>query len=543
MSKTGKNARSIKSYKGDQSIARKSGSSSFIESLNGKGLKGFIASKTGLLGRLSGNHTAKMKIMQAVSNMTKDIVNDDDREIAGKDFIRSEFKEVAQDPRYKHLVASALGSAMGGAAWIKKRDANGDATALSKNALETFMNLVEEGVLTDKDIQTVMEKLGPKGTGALQNPDSPFWKGLQKLSEESRVKLADIILTSQTYQEKNARLQEIKTTLNNAISGDKPLAELNSALFDCDDVEKQYLLERNGFQIPQNIDTLEMCDHKIKEITTDFRGGARGVRDGVADSEALAKHLADKTKQVLQNAPKNTEVQKALTQCQELFAEAQGLEKEIFSLRSSIINGQHGYSLEKALDKKIADDKKLGKAGITTYTEWLAKITERTKKKHDIDDDIAKALSLELNDPQRLPEINKCANKLIDYADFFIKNAKIEEDIMANRDALKLPKPPMNEVFSQGGTGDLLQFGINQCIKLLTEGIKSAIQVHVPEGKLEAFTKKLDIIQAQGSSGGLMRFIKNVAQNPRTYGLPEDFQIPDSLNQLVDIAEEFNKFA
>jgi hypothetical protein len=149
---------------------------------------------------LGANRTAKTAILQTVQ-----------RAATGDSMAYEALKALAQQgSKYHSLIASTLGSAIGGAKWTQ--GVGGNAVALSKNAMEIFLKLNDDHVLEDADKNHVLAKLGngelPNGktissTGALSNQAAPMREALRLLSSEQSQTFSQIIFARITSMEPN----------------------------------------------------------------------------------------------------------------------------------------------------------------------------------------------------------------------------------------------------------------------------------------------------------------------------------------------------
>jgi hypothetical protein len=250
-----------------------------------------VQSKRNMFGA---NHAAKTEVLKFVQGAAGDPVK-----------LRA-LSQLARHDTYKPLIAGALGSAMGGASWIRGA---GNAAELSKNATTAFLHLVGAGALDSADAQQALNKLGPKETDALRNPQSPFWQGLQGLSVEQRTELADcfgplpqeIYTKSREYFQAQVELESLEGKLKKPFIGG-PLENLDGA---CSQLGVKLL--ENGGKVPELADGTVSPDMKARiERELDkpqVKQALDGVRNFWKTNEKRIQELRTKTaalKKVLQ---------------------------------------------------------------------------------------------------------------------------------------------------------------------------------------------------------------------------------------------------
>jgi hypothetical protein len=499
-------------------------------------LKKKILGKMHLLGA---NHEAKTEILKAVGRAANNPIQ------------FGALMQLAKDPKIGPLITSAFGSAIGGAAWTKGAYGshhNHDAVELSANAMKVFLRLTETGTLDQTGTQQVVAKLGPKETDALRNPQSPFWQGLQGLPIEQRSQMASAIEALPDYQAKKTQYASLKSTLDGSVRNNNPLEKLNNALTTFSD---RLDLRNTGFNVPSDAATLNLSTSDFAKLSRDWGG------------EGSARGIVDRARQTVESASRNPKTREELGQCQKLLAEARNLERELSSLRTSIMVGQFGADPERVLNEKIAANPRLKEAGITTYGGWKDICQEKIDRKTELTDHITAALH-ESGPDRRLAALNQCTRELSDFCQWGIAMANAEKEIVSIREEVGMKSVTREELFAPSGN-DALQFGQQHMLSLMRQVVSSLALGMSPESQdrfREAILSSMDPAARDGATktaggkplsleslswyGGaskdIISLLVAIEKNPGHYGFEADFKLPDSARQMIEIARRVEQF-
>ncbi|MDR3143833.1 MAG: hypothetical protein LBT57_03245 [Puniceicoccales bacterium] len=474
------------------------------------------------LQRFGANHAAKTEVLKFV------------RGAAGDPVKLHALSQLAQSsPKYSSLIASALGSAMGGASWIRGA---GDAIALSKNAMTAFLYLGRSGALSPSDQQEVVAKLGDgklsngksvSATHALTNPQSPFWQATQELSLAQRTELADAIENSPDFQAKKDRCNDLASALNRSVTS-PPLASLNDGLKTFDE---HWDLRETGFETPSTPEHLKMDPAKFAKLKQDWKG-----------DESAAQKTVDTARGWVKSALADSGARRELNKCRTMSGELKQLKGELSSLRASIMTAHCGATSSDALDASMGANLAFKAAGISSYAGFVDVCREKGERQHSVSDHVSSAMNMPRNAADKLSSLARCAEEVEGICQWAKPIEIAEQKLNDIRPSLGIQGAdiPPEEKFAPGGPM-ALQFGQSNIKTLLLEAIECSL-LSVPEENRAQIREE---IQKMGMMPPMdyVKLLGRVQQNPSQYNLGADFQLPDSVLQIMEGAKKIDSYA
>jgi hypothetical protein len=203
--------------------------------------------------------------------------------------------------------------------------------------------------------------------------------------------------------------------------------------------------------------------------------------------------------------------------------------------------GQFGADPERVLDEKIATNPSLKEAGITAYENWRDICQEKTSRKGTVASNLDSALHAQPN--QKLTDLAKCAEELDGFCQWGIAMATAEKDIVDIRGEIGITNVAREELFAPSGN-DALQFGMSTMVGLLGGVVGHLLSDLSPEAQKQFNEEQLRPLIGQGATpGAYVKLLEGMGRNPGQYGLSADFQLPDSVRQIMEVARKIDSYA
>jgi hypothetical protein len=427
---------------------------------------------------------------------------------------------------------------MGGAEWTQAAvRGNHTAADLSANAMKVFLRLEENGALEPNTRQEAVARLtdgkllnGKKvpTTQALSNPQSPLWEGLQRLPTEQRAKMADLIESSPTYQAKRAQCEKLNTELAKSVANGGLLEKLNNGIKTFDE---HLDLRKTGFANLPKPEDLEMDPAKFAKLKQDWNG-----------NEMVAKKTVDTARGWVKSALADSGVRRELNKCKAMSGELKQLKGELSSLRASIMTVRCGATINDALDANISADSAFKTVNISDYAGFVDVCREKGERQHTVSDHITSAMNTQRDAANKLSSLAQCAEELEGICQWAkpMETAEQQLNDIRSRLGIQGADVPSEETFAPGGPM-ALQFGQSNIKALLLEAIECSL-LSVPE---ENRVQIREEIQKMGMMPPMdyVKLLGKVQQDPSQYNLGADFQLPDSVLQIMESARKINDYA
>jgi hypothetical protein len=464
----------------------------------------------GKIRRFGANHDAKIEILRYVAE-------GDQFPVAFEALVQF----ARENPQYRSLIASALGSAMGGAEWTKDPEDNYEAIDLSANAMKAFMRLNQAGVLKDPDNKCVLGELGTQETNALQDPQSPFWPATQRLSLERRTELADylsplpqeIYAESRRYLRLQMELKQLEGLLKKPIQDDT-LRELRNVCSKHCGVD---LLE-NGCEVPRITDVgiPEEVRARIGQELEKLQ-----VQNALGEIQILLGKYGRRLQKLREStATLNEALQPYVKKGHNdlVNADAPIPEAEL-ALRRNILAGKPGATANECLAV-------MGEGtNFISYAQCESMVKKAGQQKQSLFKDM-KGIMDEGTQPPDLNRAKCCAQAISS----FVRSYR--EGLMSFRRIRKMCN------FHR--VGDLLKkvpLDYSLLSSIVSGGFKATLEKTM-FGVLPEIKEKVDL--EGGDYSGTVKAFQKVLDGPEQYGLGAG-QIPPELRELMTTAQEIIK--
>jgi hypothetical protein len=474
---------------------------------------------SGEMHRFGANYDAKVVVLKAVGEAARDPIQ------------FGALMQLLKDPKIGPLALSALGSAMGGAEWTKAAHGHHGAADLSANATKVFLRLNQVGILGDIDNKQVLDKLGPKETKALQNPQSPFWAATQQLSLEQRTELADCLsplpreayAQSREYLRTEDELDKLETGVrrpfDGGLKGGGVLVPLNIRL-----KELGVDLQKNGCIIPEHLLENDQVKRELDKP---------GIREAL---EGAQKQMNDPRLSELRKRVPELKSRLAAYNRKDLLSTITPVPADELAQRMSLIAGKHNATFSDCFAAIKNDDPQLKK--IDSHQGLLKDWQSKQSRQGAIISAMSSAQK-ETSPEAALGGIAQCAEGLEQYCEWFMSNLDVNGHISQARINLGLGIDT-REMFALRGKGEMIPFA-----NATVNGLLGEVTKHIPMSDDAREQFNVEFRQAMGSGATpktVAQLIGQIQESPEAFGLAPDYKFPATISNVIRIAKKIDSF-